>query len=333
MAGLAHDARLAARSLSRNKAFAAAAALTLALGIGATTAMFSIVDGVLLKPLPYPESERLVQLSEVVPGGTAAVPGPIISNLTIHAWDPQRRAIGPIAHFGGGIVTVELDLPRRIMRGAVSPRFFDVLALRPLSGRFFQPDDVVPGAAPVAVLSEELAREAFGAPPEAIGRTLIIEERPHQIIGVAPSGVALPNTETRLWSPTRVAPTIADNGRDARVELTRAIARLAPEATPEQASFEGTSLARTVSRPVAAEMLFGKGGPVEVHVRTLAAQMTLRVRPSLLVALSGVAMLLLIACVNVANLVLSRGVARARELAVRVALGAPRGRLIRRSPR
>jgi predicted permease len=329
MRGLAHDIRLAARSLRRNRAFTAAAALTLALGIGATTAMFSIVDGVLVKPLPYPESERLVQLSEVVPGGTAAVPGPIISNLTIHAWEPQRRTIGPIANFGAGIVTVEFDVPRRLTRGGVAAHFFDVLALRPLAGRFFHSDDVLPGAAPVTVLSEELAREAFGGPVEAVGRTLVIDERPHQIVGVAPAGVALPNGETRLWSPTRVTPIVGQNGEDPRVELTRAIARLAPGATPEQASVEGTALARTVSRPVAAEMLFGKGGPVDVHVRTLAAQMTLLVRPALLVAMAGVGMLLLIACVNVANLVLSRGVARARELAVRVALGAPQGRLIR----
>src|SRR5919108_2454628 len=127
-----HNARLAVRTLAQQKSFTLAALVTLALGIGANTAIFSIVYGVLVRPLPFPESDRLVQLTEVVPGGTPALPGSEwISNLTIYAWEPHRTAIGPIATFGAGSATVGEDTPRRLARGSVSPLFFDVLGVRP----------------------------------------------------------------------------------------------------------------------------------------------------------------------------------------------------------
>ena len=134
-----HDTRRAIRALGKHPGFATAALLTLGLGIGANTAIFSIAYGVLLRPLPFPDPARLVQLSEVVPGGTPALPGAIwISNLTIHAWTPHRRTIGPIAHFGSSAATVGLDTPRRMARGSVGPEFFEVLGVQPALGRFFQ---------------------------------------------------------------------------------------------------------------------------------------------------------------------------------------------------
>ena len=125
-----HDLRLAVRSLARQRSFTLAALATLAIGIAAMTAMFAVVYGVLLRPLPYPDPDRLVQLSEVVPGGTPAISGPLISTISIHAWEAHRRTVGPIAYFGGGSVTVGFDTPQRVVRGNVAPHFFDVIGVR-----------------------------------------------------------------------------------------------------------------------------------------------------------------------------------------------------------
>lgn len=323
-----HDLRFALHTLLAHKGFFAAAIAILALGIGATTAMFSVVYGVLLRPLPYPEADRLVYLSERHPGGTmASGTAPLLSNLTYHAWNGQSRTISTIGTYGTRTHSVGVDEPVRIPGGSLSPSMFELLRVSAVHGRSFTDDDVRPGAPPVVLLSDVLWRERFGGDPSVVNKKIHIAHTAHTIVGVAPPGFAFPDGKTRYWTATIPRPATA--GGNVQISGTNAVARLLPGVTPAEAAAEGTAIARSQPRPLFAEMIWGKGGPVEVQVRTMMDRITAPIRPVLLVFLAASACLLLISCVNVANLLLSRGAARERELAVMLALGASRGRLIR----
>ena len=304
-----------ARVFSKQPAFAAATVLTLALGIGATTAIFSVVYGVLLKPLPFHDPERLVSLTQIAPhgAGTNHGPGTYLTYRENHqvfedigAWDPTEVSIT-----GGGD-------PERVQGLLVSASTLPLLRVQPMLGRAFSAEDDRPGAARRVMLTHGYWQRRFGGADSVVGRQLVIDGRPTEVIGVLPASFRFLRTR-----PSIVLPMPLDVTAPRGISFGfQALARMKPGVTLAQANAD---VARLISLlpPTFARL------ELRPNVRPLSTDVIRDVGPILWILLSAVGVVLLIACGNVANLFLVRAEGRSRELAVRAALGASRGRIAR----
>jgi len=327
--GLWQDVRYGVRLLRRQPGISGLAILTAALGIGATTTLASVAYGVLARPLPFPHADRLVRVIETRNDTTRLLP-PILTNGPYVAWRDTPTTIDHLAAFAAQTVTVDGGQdPLRVRGLAATASLFRVLDARPAHGTFFSEADEAPGRAGVVVLSDGLWRERFGGRPDAVGQIISLDGKPHTIVGVAAPDFAFPDREHRFWVPFHVPPVVTTNGNTS-ISLFGSIARLAPGATTAQASAEATSRAGALpALGMVGVAVFGTRSAPVVNVVPLVDFMTGEVRPALLVLLAGVALLFATAVGNLSSMQLARVTARRRELAIRAAMGASRGRLAR----
>ena len=321
------DVRHALRQLVRSPAFTGIVIVTLALGIGSTTAIFSVLEAVLLRPLPYPEADRLVRLIERPAEQRNAV-GYQQSLAAVWTRDlPVLRAQVPtLSHIGvyAGVtatVMIDSDNSLRLDGTRLSPAVFEMLGARPALGRIFLPTEEASSTEPVVVLSYSLWRRHFGSQADVLGRRLAVDGKPFTIVGVMPQAFQFPDTQTLFWLPYTL---------DARMGRVAPIARLADDVTIEAASSNVEAVLQQIRKTEPrVPGPRSTSGVSRFEVRTIQEHLVAPVRPLIVALASAVAFVLLIACVNVTNLLLNRNAARRQELALRIALGASPARVSR----
>ncbi|HXN64793.1 MAG TPA: ABC transporter permease [Candidatus Acidoferrales bacterium] len=321
------DGGHALRMMRQNLGFTILVVFILALGIGANTAIFSVVDGVLLRPLPYRDGDRLVVLTQEAPG--AGISDLSFSVSEIQDYREQARTVKSLVEYHN----MNFDLigqgePRRVQTGVVSANFFDVLGVKPLLGRTFVPADEIPGAPAVLVFSYEYWKRNYGADPTIVGRTFRMNDKVHTVVGVLPPVPQYPD-DNDVYMPTSACP-FRSNPKfisDRTSRMMSVFGRLQPGVTLAQSQQELSSIAQRMQQtnPVVYPKNLGYG----ITPSFLQADLTKRARPTFLILLATSGLVLFVVCLNVANLSLARQVRRERELAIRAALGASRSRLLR----
>ena len=314
------DIRYGFRMLRTSPGFTTIAILTLAIGIGATTAMFSFVDGVLLKPLPYANADRIVRVLEKPPGGPEARNG--ISTLNFLDWQRENSVFQYMAARTDGSVTLTgITNPVQLRGAMMSAHGFDILGVNAVLGRTFAPDEDQPGKNRVAVLSHSLWVSQFGSDPSIIGRVIQLDGQPHVVIGVLPEGSAFDRTYAQIFRPLVFEP----QNMTRNFHWFGAMALLKPGVSLQRARAEMNAIGARIAHDYP-DSNKGWGVAVDPLADTIVGK---QLRNSLYVLLAAVVMVLLIGCANLANLTLARSTAREREVAIRASVGAGRWRLVR----